>query len=82
MWQPSAQLSAQPFSQLPEHDELHEPEQLFPHPEGVFLSEHEVNNDVPKTTTPRTGRAALAASLKNSRRDWSSSFFFELDIKT
>lgn len=39
-------------------------------------------NGLAKTTAPTTGSAALAAFLKNSRRDWSSSLEFLLDIKT
>lgn len=35
-----------------------------------------------KTTAPIIGRVALAALLKNSRRDWSSAFLFVFIVIT
>lgn len=66
----SSQLPLQLLEQLPLH-----PLQLW----VVFFSpsslSQEENKPVPKIARPKIGKDALAASLKNSRRDWSSSLF-------
>ena len=80
-------------SQVPLHEVLQSPVQ-FPLHVPLQVSAHEpehplqnvdasaLSGNVDKTTTPTTGNAAFAAFLKNSLRDWSSSFDFFCFITT
>ena len=63
---PPSQLEIQALEHIPSHP--------------VAAKVCSIGNDE-STTAPTTGSAALAAFLKNSRRDWSSSLDFLLDIK-
>ena len=68
-----------PDAHEPEHEPVHEPVHAeYVQPTGaasVFTK-----GILERTTAPTTGKAAFAAFLKNSLRDWSSSFCFLFDI--
>lgn len=80
MPQLNAHAALQLSSHEPAHDPEHDPEQPL-HPAG-WLGEsgsslsHDARRDGPKMPMAKIGKAFLADFLKNSRREWSSSFLF------
>ena len=66
-------------AQLPLHDlvhvPLHVPQQLPIQVAGFSAACERIGACV-RAITPKIGKALFAAFLKNSRLDWSSSFFF------
>ena len=69
-----------PDKHEPEHEPVHEPVHAeYVQPAGAASAF--TNGILERTTAPTTGNAVFAAFLKNSLRDWSSSFCFLLDIK-
>ena len=71
---PSLHLLVHVLEHVPEH----EPKQLLVQPVAASAK---TEGRLAIITAPTTGNAAFAAFLKNSLRDWSSSFLFLLDIK-
>ena len=77
--QPSAQLYRQPTShvplQEPSQPPLHESEHPHSHPIGIISDANMILGAFDNKIAPKMGIAPLAAFLKNSRLDWSSSSF-------
>ena len=66
--------------QWPAQPTPHPTLQLLLHPIGAFSAAFIIVGVPANTTTARMGSAPFAARLKNSRRDWSSSFLFFFSI--
>ena len=83
---PPEQLPEQLPEHPNEHERLHPPEHPPEHPKlQPCISSAFPNMGIfDKAIAHRRGSAPLAALLKNSRRDWSSSFFlfFSIFIRT
>ena len=76
------QVDWQAFLQLPEHVPEQVLEHPYLHPIGFSSEAWRIAGALASATAARIGSAPLAALLKNSRRDWSSPFFFLSIIKT
>lgn len=76
------QLEAHAFVQAPSHVLLHPPEQPKMQLEAeIDLALTSTKGMFDSIVIPKIGKVDFAAFLKNSLRDWSSSFLFLLDIK-